>query len=304
MQHNSSSPFNLKDNASYSRWRDKKIFGYPASAKELTVSLSGTEKTTDSEFEKLFALLKKTNMAFYSRTTPGTKETLRRIGKKFGLVRLDANLCAGDDGITALKVAGTGGQGRYIPYTDRPINWHTDGYYNAPERQIRGMILHCVSASGKGGDNALMDPEIAYILLRDENPAFTEALCHPRAMTVPANESGGEKIRAAQTGPVFSLDAADGSLHMRYTARAGNIEWRDDSPTRNAVAFLKSLLNGPSPYIFRHRLAPGEGLICNNVLHNRKAFEDDEENKRLVYRARYLDRVSGTAMIEEKADNR
>jgi hypothetical protein len=30
----------------------------------------------------------------------------------------------------------------------------------------------------------------------------------------------------------------------------------------------------------------GEGVICNNVLHNRTAFEDNE-NKRLLYRARY-----------------
>ncbi|HEC14744.1 MAG TPA: taurine catabolism dioxygenase TauD [Rhodospirillales bacterium] len=304
MQHHSGCPFNLKDNSNYSRWREKKLSAYPASAKKLMVSLSGMEKITDSEFADLFARLKKTNMAFYSGPAPGTKETLRRIGGKFGLYRLDANLGADGDGITPLKVSEKEERSRYIPYTDRPIDWHTDGYYNTPGRRIRGMILHCASAAAEGGENALMDPEIAYILLRDENPAFIEALCHPRAMTVPANESGGKKIREAQTGSVFSFDAADGSLHMRYTARVGNIEWRDDSPTRDAVAFLKALLNGPSPYIFRHRLAPGEGLICNNVLHNRKAFKDDGKNKRLLYRARYLDRVSGAVMIEEKADNR
>ena len=38
---------------------------------------------------------------------------------------------------------------------------------------------------------------------------------------------------------------------------------------------------------------PGEGLICNNVLHKRAAFEDppQAEAGRLVYRARFLERV-------------
>jgi hypothetical protein len=36
----------------------------------------------------------------------------------------------------------------------------------------------------------------------------------------------------------------------------------------------------------------GMGLLCNNVLHDRSAFTDDPHHPRLLYRARYLERVS------------
>ena len=48
------------------------------------------------------------------------------------------------------------------------------------------MGLHCISPARVGGENALMDPEIAYILLREENPDFIRALMHPQAMEIPA----------------------------------------------------------------------------------------------------------------------
>ncbi len=34
------------------------------------------------------------------------------------------------------------------------------------------------------------------------------------------------------------------------------------------------------------------GLVCNNVLHDRAAFTETPQHKRLYYRARYYERVS------------
>jgi len=34
------------------------------------------------------------------------------------------------------------------------------------------------------------------------------------------------------------------------------------------------------------------GLVCNNVLHDRAAFTETPQQKRLYYRARYYERVS------------
>ena len=68
---------------------------------------------------------------------------------------------------------------------------------------------------------------------------------------------------------------------------------------QEAVAWLEALLNGQLdeglPYIYRGTLQPGWGLISNNVLHDRSAFEDDPDpaHKRLLYRARYYDRIAG-----------
>jgi len=80
---------------------------------------------------------------------------------------------------------------------------------------------------------------------------------------------------------------------MRYTARTRSIEWRDDETTRAARECLTAFLNSESKTIFRHTLKAAQGLICNNVLHNRNAFEDDGE-PRLLYRARYFDRIQSS----------
>ena len=189
----------------------------------------------------------------------------------------------------------------YIPYSNRRLLWHTDGYYNPPERRVRAFVLHCVSPAASGGENALLDPEIAYLLLRDANPEHIRALMQPDAMTIPANTEEGGEGRPAQTGPVFSIDPATDCLHMRYTARTRSIEWKADAATQSAVQALERLLADDSPYVFRYRLAAGEGLLCNNVLHNRTGFADaaDKGVSRLIYRARYHDRIVGTGLREE-----
>jgi hypothetical protein len=34
------------------------------------------------------------------------------------------------------------------------------------------------------------------------------------------------------------------------------------------------------------------GLVCNNVLHDRSGFTETPERRRLLYRARYHDRIA------------
>jgi hypothetical protein len=137
-----------------------------------------------------------------------------------------------------------------------------------------------------------MDHDMAYIAMRDANPDWVAALMRPDAMTIPERLDDDGVARAEQSGPVFSVDAASGALHMRYTARTRSVVWRDDAPTRAAVAFLEQLLASDHPSVFRLQLQPGMGLLCNNVLHDRAGFTDDLLAPRLLYRARYLDRVA------------
>jgi len=141
------------------------------------------------------------------------KDLIRAVGSQFGLNQLDANMLADDDGVTPLTVMEDGRRPRYIPYTNRPISWHTDGYYNTMDRQDRSLLLYCV---------------------------------------------------------------------------------------QDAVAFIERLTNGDSPYLFRHRMTPGQGLVSTNVLHDRSGFNDSPEMgiKRLLYRARYFDRIAGTTIGE------
>jgi alpha-ketoglutarate-dependent taurine dioxygenase len=217
------------------------------------------------------------------------KDIARRFGARLGLERLQANPLADEDGISSLEVAPEKSGRGYIPYSNRRLLWHTDGYYNPPETRIRAFLLHCVRPAAEGGENRLLDPEIAYILLRDADPQYVKALSAPDAMTIPANEEDPAAQRGAQTGPVFSEDG--GALHMRYTARTRSIEWRPDEVTQAAVRHLRQILDSDSPYVFRLKLQGGQGLVCNNVLHDRSEFTDAPGAGRLVYRARYADRI-------------
>ena len=236
-------------------------------------------------------------MVLYAWNTPrpdelASKRGVVALGRQFGLSRLDNNLHADADALTALSVSAGGDRARYIPYTNRSINWHCDGYYNAYEDQIRAMVLHCVRPASSGGQNALFDPEMAYLLLRQDSPDHIRALMAPDAMAIPANTDEGTEIRPLTRGPVFTVNQTDGTLHMRYSARKRNILWAEDAATQAAVSALEGVLADRSRFILRHQMEAGQGLLCNNVLHTRTAFEDSGRNPgRLMLRGRYLDRI-------------
>lgn len=288
-------PFDPANDALYREWRDSKLKHYPTATTDLLVELKDPRTLSESEYNALQSRIRKTNMALYASSTGDDPDPDIPIvlGRSFGLHNLDRNWLGDDSGLTSLTVQENGTRQFYIPYTDRPIKWHTDGYYNAADHQIYGLMLHCVQSAAVGGENALLDHEIAYILLREKNPNYIRALMALDVMTIPSRTEQGEVARAEETGPIFSITTA-GELHMRFTERKRNVVWKDDPLTLEAVAYLKELLAGDSPYIFRGRLEPGMGLISNNILHDRAAFSDDNDHKRLLYRARYYDRVQGT----------
>jgi alpha-ketoglutarate-dependent taurine dioxygenase len=287
------SPFALDNATAFARWRDNKLENYPSDISQLIVEIGDPRQLSTSEHEKLLSLCRKTNMAIWAGLSghDADKAIIRSLGQKFGLEHLDHNMCADNDAITSLTVQSDALRQGYIPYSNRPIAWHTDGYYNRLQRQIHGLLLHCVQPADAGGENDLLDHEIVYLQLREENPDYIRALMHPQAMTIPANEVEGEELRPARTGPVFAI-YPDGHLHMRYTDRSRSIEWLDDALLQEAVARLKQILKTPSPWHFKGKLEAGQGLLCNNVLHTRSAFTDGE-HARLLYRARYFDRIAG-----------
>ncbi len=297
------SPFLLSNAQAYAVWRQAKLQNYPQLAAELVVAIADPFALSAQERQEMMWRLRKTNMVLYTVTNQQAtdKNRIRQLGRQFGLERLDYNICADEDSITSLRVMEAGRQKDYIPYTNRALSWHTDGYYNTLDKQIRAILMHCDTPAAEGGANMYLDHEILYIYLRNANPDYISALQRPDVLTIPANIEEGDEVRAEQTGPVFSIDP-QGNLHMRYSARTRNIHWRDDAVTAEAVATIQSLLNSDLPYIMRYRLAANQGIICNNILHNRTAFTDGglQQTKRLLYRARYFDRVSNTDMPNEQ----
>jgi alpha-ketoglutarate-dependent taurine dioxygenase len=287
-------PFDLDKQADYRRWRDEKLACHPTSADDLVVDVGDPRDLSVAEHEAMLSRCALANMVIYrSLIRDEDKRIASRAAHQMGLHRLDGNWLADEDGISQIAVATpVGDRSAFIPYTTRPIKWHTDGYYHPQSRNICAMVLHCVRKAKSGGETALMDHEMAYIALREANPDWVRALMAPDAMTIPERLDDDGVARAEQAGPVFSVDQSSGALHMRYTARTRSIVWKDDVPTRAAVAFLEQLLSSDSPHVFRLTLEPGMGLVCNNVLHDRSGFVDDPLTPRLLYRARYLDRIS------------
>jgi alpha-ketoglutarate-dependent taurine dioxygenase len=289
------SPFDLANESGYRAWRDAKLAAYPRSVDELVVPLADPRNLTTDEFAALESRCARANMAIYSAThLPAADKSLaHQLGRQLGLVHLEGNYLADEDGLSSITPAadeGSGVRGDFIPYTHKPINWHTDGYYNALDRRILGMTLHCAQDAEAGGENQLLDHEVAYIQLRDANPDYIAALMQPDAMTIPARMDDDNVSRPEQSGPVFAVDPDEGFLTMRYTARTRSIVWKDDAITRAAVKTLAEILTD-SEYILSARLRPGMGLICNNVLHTRSGFSDSPEHRRLLYRGRYYDRL-------------
>ena len=289
------SPFDLDNEATYAAWRATKLAQRALRAADLIVDVGNAAALTAVERSALLRACARWNMVVYrSHCGAQHKDVALALGRQLGLRQLDGNWLADEDGVSRITVSpATQDRSGYIPYTDRPLGWHTDGYYHPQGQRIRAFVLHCVQpAASGGGVNALLDPELAYIALRDASPRWLRALMAPDAMTIPARDDAHGVARAAQAGPVFAVDDGDATLHMRYTARTRSIRWKYDVATLKAVDFLERLLSDDNPDVLRVRLEAGMGIVANNVLHARSAFVDDAAQPRLLYRARYLDRTA------------
>lgn len=292
-----SNPFDLDREDTYRAWRAVKLAAYPATPERLRVPLIDPERPSQTELAEIRQRIAAYNMALVevepARVEP---EAILALGRALGLHRTDANLWADTSAVSRIEAVGEDagsmrGRADFIPYTTKPLSWHTDGYYNAADAQIGAWSLFCARPARQGGTNGLLDHEIAYLLLRDEDPAHIAALSHPEAMTIPAHVVDGQTLRPASVGPVFAT--RHGRLHMRYTARARNIQWRDDPATQAARAALDRLYSRATVFTFELRMKAGQGLIANNVIHCRSGFEDGDTPaaRRLLYRVRYLDRI-------------
>ena len=269
-------------------WADR-LSQYRHTIEDLVVDIVDPYRISTIENTALARRIEKTNMAIY-RFGPDygqDRSAVTALTAQLGLGAPDQNLCADADGLSSIQVHPEGVRQRYIPYTDKKLNWHTDGYYHGPDRIIRTMLLHCARPALEGGALEAIDHEIIYGLLQKRDPRLAEALSLPDAMTIPENGLEGPAYRAECSGPVFFRES--GILRMRFTARKHNVIWKEDTLTHEAVAVLDEILSSSSDLIVRRSLKPGEGLICANVPHRRDAFIDSPRisEQRLMYRGRY-----------------
>ncbi len=294
------------DSDAYERWRERKLAAIAAQySSSKIVELANDRRLSQSAHIEISSSVASQGYALFRvKDNPEIfmASDLLQLCRQLGLHRLDRNRCAYKDGITRLQYDPRGERQHYIPYSKKGLNWHTDGYYNTGKHRIRAFALYCVRNAPVGGESLLYDHELVYLQLRDKNPQWVKALFRPDALTIPQNTIDKTNYRAAQSGPVFWIDKKSGGLQMRYTARNRSIQWNTDKTIRKAAAYIGELLQ-KERFIRRHKLKAGEGVISNNCLHGRKAFEDGVHGKkRLLYRARFFDRI--TEQWEPQTGNR
>ena len=292
------SPFDPDAGASWLRWRARKLAARPRGIGDLVVEVRDPRRLTPFERAAIVERCRRANMAIYAaRADPGDDGTdiPRRMGAQLGLATLDVPALAEGDGISRIACDRAKARAGFIPYTSRRMRWHTDGCSSPAAAPVRSLVLHCVRPAASGGETALLDPELAWLLLRETDPELVRALMHADTLAIPAGRHADGRIRPAACGPVFSIDPRTGDLAMRFTARRRWVRWRHDATTAEAAARLLAAMDHDRSSVLRLRLEPGLGLVCNNVLHARAAFDDSAGPPRLLLRARFRERIAGTA---------
>lgn len=267
------------------------------SASDLLVEIAAPPVVSAEERAAILDNCARAGLSFY-RAAGADRADVAQIWRALGMRSADRTPESDDDGICRIAVVEGA---RYIPYTAAALSWHTDGYYGV--RAVRSFAMHCVRPAARGGENGYFRPETLYRLLEDESPTHVEALSRDDAMTIPANIDDEREVRAETSAPVFSFDG-DGRLHTRWTERGRNIRWRD-AEAEAARDACRRILREADEHRIDARLNADEGVVCNNVVHCRTAFEDDPAAPRLLYRGRYYERVGervGAAMQVRDTD--
>ncbi|HJX58669.1 MAG TPA: TauD/TfdA family dioxygenase [Thiobacillus sp.] len=280
--------FDLGSNEDYLKWRDEKLAAYPKNVGELVVELGDMTAMTPAEKAKILETVERANMCVY---TAGSAElemsSLLALGKQLGVRHTDKSARhAQSDELTdsgILKKA--------IPFSTRHCNWHTDATYYGSDKTIQALFLLCKRPAVEGGSNKVLDHEVLYIQLRDKDPGALEVLMNKDCFNY-RNPTTGE-IDLHRGGKVFWM-SADGHLCHRFSFRKTDMAWSGDSDVAAAGHVLESLISDESAHVIEGRLESGMGLISNNVLHTRERLvdSDDAAKKRLLFRARFYDRVN------------
>lgn len=213
---------------------------------------------------------------------------LVRLAAALGLRRGDQGVIADDDSLALLEHRSESNLTRFPPYSDKTLNWHTDGYYNATDQEVRAFLLHCLQPATAGGELTLLDPELLLIAVYDHDPTLVEPLIATDAMTLPGNRDQDGHHRPDTTVPVIFAHS-DQTLGMRFTTRGRNIRWKNEQ-TKAASIKVSEIIDSLTLHHVRLRLNTNEGIVSRNILHHRSCYSDlPSANRRQMLRGRYLD---------------
>ncbi|MHB1353071.1 MAG: TauD/TfdA family dioxygenase [Thiobacillus sp.] len=280
--------FDLDSDDEYLRWRDEKLAAYPRDVGDLVVELGDMTAPTAAEKSKILETVERANMCVF---TAGSAEiemaSLLALGNQLGVSRTDKSARhAQSDELTDSGILN-----RAVPFSTRHCNWHTDATYYGSNHTIQALFLLCKRPALEGGSNKVLDHEVLYIHLRDKDPDALDVLMNRDCFNYRNPASGA--IDLHRGGKVFWTNPY-GPLCHRFSFRKTDMAWSEDSDVAAARQVLESLISDESAQVIEGRLESGMGLISNNVLHTRERLvdSDDAAHKRLLFRARFYDRVN------------
>ena len=256
------------------KWATQKENNIPKNINEISVEIKDINRTTKNEISKIRSTLDRFNTCLYrSNRDLESNSCLLDFAKAVGMKTFDCNNIEASEISTISSIKSEKIQ--YIPYTNKALNWHTDGYYD--KKPLFSWLLHCINPADDGGENYLLDHELAmreYVLSYDD----IEVLMNKRAITIP--ESQGSN-RSELSTYIFSFDNDYEKLHMRFSMRKENIKMSDNTFT--AMSKLTDVIeNNCSKYSINYKLSKNEGILSNNILHGRNSFKDDKVQRKLL----------------------
>ena len=271
--------------AGYNSWANDKLDSYTNNINNLMVEIKNPLKLSKSEKKECVRVIKNQNMVFFNIEKPqkNIDFSLKELAHQFGMGNYELDSKSDMSGLTKIQVDTKKYHGGYIPYTNKPLNWHTDGYYNTTKNPILSWLLYCESPSDSGGVNRFMDHEIAYILYNKHYKNMHE-LMKEDAYIIPENKINS---RSKIKGYVFGF--VNEKLHMRFSMRERNIVWEKD--IINSINNLKKIIKESTTFHVNYKLMPGQGVLTNNVIHMRTTFTNTKNKNRLLYRLRSKKRI-------------
>ena len=274
--------FTSKSNE-FKQWALEKEDNIPLNIDDLIVKIHDINHATLEEISNIKDIIKRFNCCIYqSKVGLNAQADLMNFAQSIGMETYDTNNIHNSP-ISLIMSLETENALNYIPYTNKKLNWHTDGYYD--EKPIFSWLLHCEEPAYSGGENYLLDHELAireYIIKYDN----LESLSSLDAFTIPGNTHAN---RGETKGYICNNDNEYKKFHMKFSMREKNMKLNEQSKT--AIMRMKKIIKEDcKKYCLTYKLSKNEGIVSNNILHGRNSFEDGKAMRKL-YRIRSYERI-------------
>lgn len=225
-----------------------------------------------------FAIIERLPVEYYTRDQ--ARAAYWMIGQCLG-VPFEQNI----EGTLLYDVRDTGRDvksGARFSVTNAESSFHTDGAFGTQVPEIVGLL--CIKTARSGGRSQLISSYAVHNILHQQAPNVLNTLYSSFYFDRRGQYLPGEA--PVKKTPVFSWDKQ--TLMMRYLHYYIQMGHREagvplTSEQERALQAVEDILKHPEMRV-EFDLAPGQMLFTNNnwILHNRTAFEDDEQKRHYV----------------------